>query len=193
MASLRTLLRTNMRNIVVILICLSLPIQITATLGLAATGSPFCYDSGQYISEEDRNSDTPNHAVFSDIKIKCTWEIGALFKLFFILPVTIITLPIVLNVFLIHYVKKIVKILICLTIPIQILMIFGIVVEGAPFCYWGIHQLQEDSVYIQQNSLQCYWEIYPSESYLLLPVIIVTLPVMLAVFLIHYVKNRRRV
>ena len=87
--------------------------------------------------------------------------------------------------------KKIVVILICLTIPIQILVISGIVLKGAPFCYWGIHQLQEDSVYIQQNSLQCYWEIYASESYLLLPVIIVTLPVMLAVFLIHYVKNRR--
>ncbi len=189
MASLRTLLRTNMRNIVVILICLSLPIQMTATLGLAATGSPFCYEIGQYMTE-DRNSS--NLLYRNSVEtIECTWEIGALFKLFFILPVTIITMPIVLNVFLIHYVKKIVKILICLTIPIQILMIFGMVVEGAPFCYWGIHQLQEDESYIQQNSLQCYWEIYPSESYLLLPVIIVTLPVMLAVFLIHYVKNRR--
>ena len=89
--------------------------------------------------------------------------------------------------------KKIVKILICLTIPIQILVISGIVVQGAPFCYWGIHQLQEDESYIQRNGFHCYWEIYDSESYLLLPVIIVTLPVMLAVFLIHYVKNRRRV
>ena len=90
--------------------------------------------------------------------------------------------------------KKIVKILICLTIPIQILMIFGIVVDGAPFCYLGHpHSLEEGIVTPNLERLQCYWEIYTSESYLLLPVIIVTLPVMLTVFLIHYVKNRKRI
>ncbi len=89
--------------------------------------------------------------------------------------------------------KKIVVILICLTIPIQILVISGIVLKGAPFCYMGAPPLQEGMATTQQYSLQCYWEIYASESYLLLPVIIVTLPVMLTVFLIHYVKNRRRV
>ena len=56
------------------------------------------------MSEEDRNSYNPNHAVLSDIEIKCTWEIGVLFKLYFILPLTIITQPIVLIAFLIYYV-----------------------------------------------------------------------------------------
>ena len=106
MASLSTLLRTNMRNIVIILICLSLPIQITVTLGLVVAGAPFCYESGQYMSEEDRKSDNPNHSVLSNLVIKCTWEIGALFKLYFILDVTIVTLSIVLIVFLIHFVKN---------------------------------------------------------------------------------------
>ena len=103
MASLSTLLRTNTKKIVIILICLTIPIQIAMTFGLVGTGSPFCYERGDYMSEEDRNSYNPNHAVFSDIEIKCTWEIGALFKLYLILPLTIITLPIVLIVFSIYY------------------------------------------------------------------------------------------
>ena len=106
MTFLPTLLRTNMRKIVIILICLTIPIQITVTSGLVGTGSPFCYEAGQYMSEEDRNSYNPNHAVLSDIEIKCTWEIGALFKLYYILPLTIVTMPIVLIVFSIYYVIK---------------------------------------------------------------------------------------
>ena len=106
MASLRTLLRTNIKKIVVILICLTIPIQITVTFGLVVAGSPFCYERGQYMSEEDRNSYNPNHSVLSNLVIKCTWEIGALFKLYYILPLTIVTMPIVLIVFSIYYVIK---------------------------------------------------------------------------------------
>ena len=103
MASLSTLLRTNTKKIAIIIICLSLPVQIAITIGMVAEGAPFCYRGGQYTTEEDRNSFNPLYAENSFGTIDCTWEIGALFKLYYILPLTIVTLPIVLIVFSIYY------------------------------------------------------------------------------------------
>ncbi len=92
--------------------------------------------------------------------------------------------------------KNIGEILICLTIPLQISLMPGIILSDGPFCYYGSLPSPFPELYNipSVEVTLCSWEISAFfESYSVLPVTIITLPVMLAVFLIHYVKNRRRV
>ena len=92
--------------------------------------------------------------------------------------------------------KKIVIILICLTIPLQISMILpGIALDDGPFCYWGTPPEYLGGQMVPSiEGVVCSWEIGAFfESFLVLPVTMITLPVMLTVFLIHYVKNRKRI
>ena len=91
--------------------------------------------------------------------------------------------------------KKIAIILICLSIPLQISMIIpGIAFNDGPFCYYGGLPFQEGYITPSIGVTLCSWEISAFfESYSVLPVTIITLPVMLVVFLIHYVKNRKRI
>ena len=89
--------------------------------------------------------------------------------------------------------KNIGEVLICLTIPLQISLMPGIILSDGPFCYYGRLPSPFPEVYNMRSvEVLCSWEIGAFfVSLWVLPVTIITLPVMLAVFLIHYVKNRR--
>ncbi len=88
-----------MKKIVIILICLTIPIQISMIMGIAVHTAPFCYYYHDPPNERGEASVQP-------LYFQCSWEIDAFFKSYNVLPVTIITMPIVLNVFLIHFVKN---------------------------------------------------------------------------------------
>ncbi len=93
--------------------------------------------------------------------------------------------------------KKITKILILLTIPIQLCIIYGMI-HGAPFCYFGIRMNPE---FIYDNTVMvphvgsfaaCYWGIDAFFKSYLAHSLAITSPVMLVAFLIYYVKNSRK-
>ena len=95
-----------MKNIGEVLICLTIPLQISLMLGIIIWGGPFCHWDSEYYSEEERNAPSTGGISVGPDMFECSWEIGAFFVSIWVLPVTIMTMPIVLNAFLIHFVKN---------------------------------------------------------------------------------------
>ena len=95
-----------MKNIGEVLICLTIPLQISLMPGIILSDGPFCYWDSEYYTEKERNAPLTGGIGVGPDTIECSWEIGAFFVSLWVLPVTIMTMPIVLNVFLIHFVKN---------------------------------------------------------------------------------------
>lgn len=93
--------------------------------------------------------------------------------------------------------KNITKTLILLSIPDQILIIYALIVHGGPICYllpFFEPPSDPELLYGGPASMvfQCRWGNPAALEPLLFYSLIITLPMMLVVFLIYCVKNRRR-
>ncbi len=92
--------------------------------------------------------------------------------------------------------KKITKILILLTIPSISCIMYGLITQKAPFCYpGGTPQawLGGDVVVSIYFYAACFWGIDAFLQSYLAYTLIITLPIMLGVFLIYYVKNSKKI
>ena len=87
--------------------------------------------------------------------------------------------------------KKITKILILLTIPNQFYIVYGLVIQGAPFCYGGYPPFDGAYSVPSIRVYQCYWGLDTFFRSDLVYSLIVTVPIMLVAFFIHYIKNRK--